>query len=488
MRVMLACHNLPPEFTGGTERVVSVLAKELDALGHEVEVFCGSERRADECTTLTEQLDDVRVTRVLRSAVQTNPVDGHEPEVAAIWDQALSRFSPDVVHVHHWANLTDDLIAIAARRGIPSVCTLHDFYSDCGLFFRLPDGEHFCSEHRSESQCVPCLQNVHQMDGDELRFAFAMRDQSFSQELDLSAAILFPGAIHRDSYINCGDHSETVRGKMSVIPLGAEDLPALTVPSPSVDGAVIMAHWGNLSGVKGLDVLARAAAQSKASDRLVLRLFGTVVEEGLIERLEQELGTVQLEVGGSYEVEDLPGLLEGVSFAVFPSLARETHSLVLDEATRLGFPLIVSDRGALPARAGDRGIVTEAGSVEALSAAIDAMADPSTHARYCAGSPSGELLSTTQHAVDVLEVLQRSIDQPPVFPSVIPDFGRARLAFRNRRLDTIIHHVRGVNDHCARVVRAVSGDSDELARLRETHPEIAAAIEAAISIDQDSRS
>ncbi len=220
MRVMLVCHNLPPEFTGGTERVVAVLARELETMGHEVEVFCGSERREQNTTISLEQLGKCRVNRVHRAAVSTNPVDGHDAEVSALWEQELARFAPDVIHVHHWANLTDDLVAIAARRGIPAVCSLHDFYTDCGLFFRLPDGETFCTKERSEENCIPCLQGVHQMDGDELRFALVMRDQAFKQELELAANVLFPGAIHRENYINCGSYSDALQTKMSVVPLG----------------------------------------------------------------------------------------------------------------------------------------------------------------------------------------------------------------------------------------------------------------------------
>ncbi len=488
MRVMLACHNLPPEFTGGTERVVAVLAAELLAMGHDVEVFCGSERRAEQATIQPEQLGDVSVHRMVRASGHINPVDGHDPEVSALWDETLARFAPDVVHVHHWANLTDDLISVAARRGIPSVCTIHDFWTSCSLFFRLPDGETFCSESESPESCLPCLQRVHQMDPDELAFGFAMRREAYAQELSLSGAILFPGESHRDTYTETTDLDKAARSRMKVIALGAEDLPDVDVATPTKDGPIVMAHWGNLSGVKGLDILALAAAQSKSAGRLTLRLIGKAVEPGLFERLRGELGSVKLEAVGPYEVGSLPELLQGVSFAVFPSLARETHSLVLDEAMKMGFPVIVSDRGALPDRAGTRGLCTTAGSVDELADAIDRIVDPTTHQALVSGLPAGKLLSTRQHAEAVLASLAEVIENPPVFPSVIPDLGRTRLAFRNHRLDAIIHHVRGVNDHCARIVRAVAGDQGELKLLRETHPEIAETIEAHSSIVQDPES
>ncbi len=43
MKVALSCNNCPPEFHGGTERVVQALARQLATAGEEVVVLAGTE-------------------------------------------------------------------------------------------------------------------------------------------------------------------------------------------------------------------------------------------------------------------------------------------------------------------------------------------------------------------------------------------------------------------------------------------------------------
>jgi len=63
--------------------------------------------------------------------------------------------------------------------------------------------------------------------------------------------------------------------------------------------------------------------------------------------------------------------------AVFPSRCEESYGLVVDEALARGVPVVVSDRGALPERVGEAGVVARAGDVAALSEALGALrADP----------------------------------------------------------------------------------------------------------------
>jgi hypothetical protein len=56
--------------------------------------------------------------------------------------------------------------------------------------------------------------------------------------------------------------------------------------------------------------------------------------------------------------------------AVFPSLAFESHSLVLDEAIDLGLPVAASRRGALGERSGESGLSFDTGDPESLAARL----------------------------------------------------------------------------------------------------------------------
>jgi len=480
MRVLLCTHNFPPEFVGGVERVADMLANDLCNLGHEVHVFTGSAHTADAARIDSECRGEVSVHRFVRRGGYSNLVDTHDPVCEEFFDDLLTKVKPDVVHVHHWFNLSNGLVARAARRGIPSVCTLHDFWSTCTLFFRLPDEKTFCELGESHASCVPCVMQSNPMDLQEMEFSFDMRFRSLEQEIGLSRAVIVNNRAHAGALMSLGRFKESLESRIVEVPLGATPMEGASREGSGGD-QVVLAHWGNLARVKGLLVLVRAAAQAANSARFKLKILGEMVDVQLMEEIRNGIGDVELEVTGRYESQDLPQLLADADVAVFPSLARETHSLVVDEALMLGLPVVVSDRGALPDRVGSRGMVVQADDEEALSAALDQLADPAERAALTGGNPGSPPLSSVEHAGLMESVYKDAIAEGAPDAGLIRDLAAHRLEFRNQRLQEIHKYVLDVEGRRENVEQAIKGDADALERLRVTQPEVAARIESILA-------
>lgn len=345
MRILQVVHNYPPEFRGGVERAVELLAAGLAGRGHAVSVFCGSERPADDTPRLEEETrEGCCVLRARRHRPWAQPVDPFEPEIPGLFARALDRVRPEVVHVHHWWNLGDDLVRRATARGLPVVVTLHDDFTSCSLFFRMPGGSEPCDRPQGAEACAPCIGGRFGLDEEETAFFADMRRVSFRSELLAACRVFAPS---KAQALRLGAaHGVDVEP----LPLGSVPLEAPPRRPPAFPGGPLrILHFGNLSRLKGVELLLEAVEAADPGGAGI-----QVVLAG--ELLEADLHTGRARVHGRYEADQLEELAAAADLAVFPSLARESYGMVVDEALRLGLPVLVSDRGALAERVGGRGL------------------------------------------------------------------------------------------------------------------------------------
>jgi glycosyltransferase involved in cell wall biosynthesis/MoaA/NifB/PqqE/SkfB family radical SAM enzyme len=139
MKILKVIHGYPMRYNAGSEVYSQTLCHGL-ANKHEVHVFTRQEDSfAPDAQLRTEQdLDDQRVTL----HVVNNPRNKDRYRVESI-DQAfaevLEKVRPDLVHVGHLNHLSTSLLQEAARREIPIVYTLHDYWLMCprGQFMQM---------------------------------------------------------------------------------------------------------------------------------------------------------------------------------------------------------------------------------------------------------------------------------------------------------------------------------------------------------------
>ncbi|MCB9832228.1 MAG: glycosyltransferase [Planctomycetes bacterium] len=484
MKVLMALHNYPPEFTGGVERSVVVLARELVKRGHELRILAGSERRRPVAQLEQEEHEGILVHRFHRAEGYINPVDLHDPLADAAVENLLAGFRPDLVHVHHWYGLTTGLVGLAARAGIPAAVTLHDYWTSCALFFRMPDDERFCAVPEGLAACQECLMIRRPMEEGEMRFGLEMRFADLDQELALARALIVSTQRQLVKLGELGRFPRSVFHKVRLEPLGVlHGRPNRSRPVPDRrDQPVTFSHWGNLSRLKGVLDLVRAAAGSPLASRIRLHFAGASVEAGLENEMRRLAGPVELRFTGPYEPERLSEILAETDVAVFPSRAMETHSLVVDEALMLGLPVVVSDVGAMAERVGGRGRVVPAGDVEALRKVLEELVPREGREGLAAGEP-GHLVTGEEYAGMIERIYEDVVAEGA--PPAGRDLARDRLAFRNARLAEIARFVGSLLERKTMLEEAIRGDRAALVALTAADPELAIRLGGADQEEKD---
>ena len=146
MHVLHCSHLFPPESRGGTQTYVAALADAQAAEGNQVTVLAGSPDLGRGGTLGESTRGDIRVIRLYREPIgESFSADVGAPALEARVGALLDEIAPDLIHLHHWNGLVWNLIGLARERGIRTVVTLHDLYTTCGRFFRMPDARSFCS-------------------------------------------------------------------------------------------------------------------------------------------------------------------------------------------------------------------------------------------------------------------------------------------------------------------------------------------------------
>ncbi len=407
MKVLHALHSFPPDSRGGIETYVLGLSRAQQRAGDEPIVLAGSDRGEANPPLREARVDGVRVLRLRPPPPGSRALDGLDPEARTLLEEVLRRERPDVLHLHHWHNLTSDAVEAAAGLGIPAVVSVHDLFSTCPLFFRLPDDANLCPADLPRETCVRCIGRF-LAPASTVEEGFRRRDARFRRELDLARAVL---AL-----------SEPEREFLAAVPwLAGVPFRTVPLPPPPLDVGRVeptprdpafdlrIVSWGGLVPGKGLHVLVEACEGLDRAERVSIDHHGRILDDAYRERLLAAARRARLRLHGSYEPEDSARLFSGYDLAVFPSFFLETHSFAVDEALELGLPVLVSDRGAPRLRVGARGVVFPAGDAGALRRILEGfLADPSRLVRLRSGAPV-PAVRMEDHLAALREIYSRAL-------------------------------------------------------------------------------
>ncbi len=160
MKILKVIHGYPMRYNAGSEVYSQTLCQGL-AERHEVHVFTREEDSfAPDYRLRTERdPDDPRIVLHLCN----NPRNKDRYRAAGIdqrFAEVLGRVEPDIVHVGHLNHLSTSLLKEAARRNIPIVYTLHDYWVMCprGQFMQMfpkdPDNLWAACEGQQDRKCA----------------------------------------------------------------------------------------------------------------------------------------------------------------------------------------------------------------------------------------------------------------------------------------------------------------------------------------------
>ncbi len=368
MKILIALHGYPPELHGGTELSVQAMARAL-ASAHEVVVVAGSTDWS-EGFRVSESEDVCPLTQARHKVYRIHRADlyfdhwhkSSNPAAARAFAEILHKEKPDVVHVQHWIRLSRDLVATAAAARIPAVVTLHDLWSSCLLVFRIrPGTRETCTATLAPDPCLDCAGShppktpwVDRKSG-EAELAAHKRD--LARELKLARAVMAPSRVHGEALEGFLGFEAGALGIQAMAPareLTLQPVPGL--PAPRAGEPLKLGAWGNLTALKGSDLLIEAVGRLQEPERVKLIFAGGEVEAGYVERLKQradELG-VDAEFHGAFDSDELQQHpVTQVHAMLSGSRAHESWGLVLDEAWCMGLPVLLPNSGAFAERLQD---------------------------------------------------------------------------------------------------------------------------------------
>lgn len=370
MKILQVISSYLPHVFGGTQLHVRDLCAGLNARGHETSVFAGlSGRDFEEYELSNSEFEGVPVTRVTNNFLDMNRFEllYANPKIDARFAVFLDETKPDLVHVHHLTCLSTSIVEIAAQRDVPTVMTLHDYWTVCPRGQRLhPDTSEIC-ETLDRSRCVPCL---NKMWPDLLPYVKPRRqrdkrnshDRMFGRGgsihhlsrweahmrrvLGFCNVLITPSEFHRSRFIDWGVDP----ARCFVIPHGLPRDELLGKPRGNKPVHNI-GFIGTVIPSKGVHTLIEAFNLLDRRD-LVLHIHGdepifhgdTTYGSGIRKQVGSEL---DVRFHGSYEHRDLPDILAGLDLLVAPALWWETFCLTVREGALAGLPVVASRLGGL---------------------------------------------------------------------------------------------------------------------------------------------
>jgi glycosyltransferase involved in cell wall biosynthesis len=441
MRALHAIHNFLPRHRAGSEIYCLQLCQALQEGGVGTHVLCAEYDPALPHGHLRwYAVDGVGVTAVVNNWAFSSFAESYAPPaLEERFAQVLDMLQPDVLHVHNLLNLSFGLPALARRRGIPVVATLHDYTLVCaagGQRVHVAE-EHVCTTIDPE-RCARCFPQhplasqlglgriaLRRVGGRRLgALAAALRRRLPRAAATLAraaagptAGTLAPAAIEdrlaaaravfadvdlfvapsralADEYRRLG----LPDGRLRVSDYGFPPLPGLPGP-PRRRGAaepLRIGFAGTLVWHKGAHVLL-AAAKLLPPGGWELVLFGdTTTFPDYSARLRRDAEGLPVRFAGPFDHSLAGGAFAEVDVLVVPSLWPENSPLVIHEAFQAGVPVVGSRLGGTAelVEDGRSGLLYEATSPAALAAALGRLlAEPELQTRLAAGVPQVKPIS-----------------------------------------------------------------------------------------------
>lgn len=303
--------------------------------------------------------------------IHGNPDPEFPPEFTAL----LRDLRPDVVHLHHYTNFGVEAL-LHIRRTLPDaaiVVTLHEYLAICNHFGQMVKRPNMnLCERASSRDCARCFPERTEQD-------FFLREMYLKRFLRLADAFISPSEFLARRYRDWGLED------ISVIENGMpqHELPPAAPPAaPGRDG-LVLGFFGQISRLKGIDVLLDAAAilEKQEVEGLRIDIHGDhsgqppAFREAFEKRLQDLPANVRF--CGPYENARVHSLMRSCHAVTVPSVWWENSPLVIQEAFLNRRPVICSDIGGMAEKVRDGldGFHFQAGSAHALASLLRDLAE-----------------------------------------------------------------------------------------------------------------
>lgn len=347
MRVLLLSHMDPRVSKGGAEIAAFQLYHELNRRKEFKPYFLSCapgkiELRDGVVFAQPFGVDNyVYATRGFDHFIYSNP----DSELRAEFTALLQQINPDVVHLHHYTNFGLETLLII-REALPKarvVMTLHEYLAICNHFGQMVKRPNFSLCERATPQaCSTCFPERSPQD-------FFLRQMFIQRFFRLVDHFVSPSAFLAERYIAWG----IPRDRISVIENGVPNLERRgKLPYPSVKRELTFGFFGQISRLKGINVLLDAAAQLNEADgdiRIEVHGDYSSQPEPFQKDFRDRLANApeNFYYRGPYDNSRVDQLMQSVHAVLVPSIWWENSPLVIQEALANKRPVICSDIGGM---------------------------------------------------------------------------------------------------------------------------------------------
>jgi glycosyltransferase involved in cell wall biosynthesis len=376
LRILIASHGHPELSNGGGEIAAFQLFRALQQRTDCQAWFLGCDRVSadDRGGVFSQPYSDAEY--LYRTAAfdwfKFANQDARFPEA---FERLIGGLSPDVVHFHHYINFGVETF-LHVRRVLPKcriVLTLHEYLAICHHFGQMITTQHHSLCYQSSTaRCHKCFPQFSQSD-------FFLRQRYISRFFDLVDTFIAPSRFLADRYVAWGLPMSKMVVLENFMPPILEE-PASGIPK---DGALRIGFFGQISFLKGIDVVFDAAKilASEGFSGVSFEVFGDYrgqppeFQKAFLARLA-EVGS-NIRFHGHYDRERVGSLMRTVHAVIVPSVWWENSPLVIQEALRNRRPVICSDIGGMAekVRDGIDGFHFPAGNVIALASLLRRLAE-----------------------------------------------------------------------------------------------------------------
>jgi len=400
LKILIASHSHPEISNGGAEIAAYQLYKGLQ--GHdEVEeawyLGCDREAGADKPgAVLTQPFPDRHEYLYSTGAFEWFKFANRDPRFPHEFKKLLRELQPDIVHFHHHINFGVEAFH-HVREVLPQakiLLTLHEYLGICNHYGQMVTTGHFslCYES-SPARCRNCFPEYSKAD-------FFLRKLYIQRFFNLVDRFVSPSHFLAARYIDWGIAPEKMIVLENMMPHVARGV----IAPPPADGALRLGFFGQISKLKGIDVLFDAAAMLEKEEvtDVSFEIFGDYrgqppeLQEGFLKRLDKAGANIRF--NGPYDRQRVDGLMQSVHAVIMPSVWWENSPVVIQEALRNRRPVICSDIGGMAekVRDGIDGFHFPVGSAMALTGLLRQLAaDRARLAGLAAALPGrAELVST----------------------------------------------------------------------------------------------
>ncbi len=438
MKLTLVVHQFLPRYFTGTEQYCYAVAKEMQARGHDVEVFALEPdfNELDPMLSIqNEVVDGIPVVR-LRMWYATDRdnerMEYENPLVSAKFAEYLRARKPDLVHLFHVRYLGAGLIAEAGAQSIPSIMHLMDFWFLCPAIVLLrSDGKLCDGPPRQGLGCVDCVRPAvgallaerevlsdlasvapHMSQGLAPRHTPVHRAMTLASRPGLLRAALLkadrivaPSYFLRSMFVRNG-YPES---RIEVLAYGVDDSRLGSAPaargSRDPSKPLRVSYFGTIAHYKGVDIAIDAILGSQEEIELSIR--GRTSDfpgyaGPLVERCKADS---RVRFDGPFPRESLGAVLAETDVLVVTSRWYENTPFVVLEAFAAGVPVFAANLGGMSELVKDQvnGELFAPGDAQDLRERLERLVrEPGRLDRYRAAMPKTK---TMKQNIDEIEAL-----------------------------------------------------------------------------------